>query len=377
MKVLIAGDYCPIERLDNRITNKEYDFIFNEVRPYTLQADYSIVNLECPVCMKEYTPIAKFGPNLQVKTKNAVDALTFAGFDMVTLANNHILDYGKEGLDDTLMTCKEYGLDVVGVGNNISEANKVFYKQIDGKILAVINCCEHEFSIATDTSSGTNPLNPIRQFYQIKEARNNADYVLVIVHGGHEHFQLPSPRMKEVYHFFIDTGADAVVNHHQHCFSGREIYNGKPIYYGLGNFCFDYKKGKCDDGWHKGFMLELDFSCKQIISREIPYIQCRNQPSVEILKDTEEFFIKFNRLNEIIVDDYLLNVEVNKRYDRASHYFSIYLEPYSNRYLRKLRQLKLIPSLVRKQKLTTYLNLIDCESHRDKLLYYLHKRNRE
>ena len=96
------------------------------------------------------------------------------------------------------------------------------YKRKDGETLAIINCCEHEFSIADDDSAGANPLNPIQQYYKIKEARLNADYVLVIVHGGHEMYQLPSLRMVDTYRFFIDAGADAVVNHHQHCFSGYE-----------------------------------------------------------------------------------------------------------------------------------------------------------
>ena len=77
--------------------------------------------------------------------------------------------------------------------------------------MAVINCCEHEFSVTTGDFPGANPLNPIRQFYKISEARKDADYVVVIVHGGHEMLQLPSPRMQELYRYFIDVGADAVI----------------------------------------------------------------------------------------------------------------------------------------------------------------------
>lgn len=83
----------------------------------------------------------------------------------------------------------KYGIDTVGAGKNLKEASKVFYKQIGDQLLAVINCCEHEFSIATEHEAGANPLNLIQQYYQIKEAREKADNVLVIVHGGHEHFQ--------------------------------------------------------------------------------------------------------------------------------------------------------------------------------------------
>ena len=117
---------------------------------------------------------------------------------------NHILDYGHEGLLKSIECCKDQGLDVVGVGDNLSEAERIIYLEKDGKKLAIINCCEHEFSIATESEAGANPLNPIRQYYAIQEAKKHADYVLVIVHGGHEHFQLPSPRMQETYRFFVD-----------------------------------------------------------------------------------------------------------------------------------------------------------------------------
>lgn len=70
--------------------------------------------------------------------------------------------------------CRTQGLDIVGIGNNLEDANKTLYLEKDGKRLAVINCCEHEFSIATDTVAGANPLNPIRQFYAIQEANGKS-----------------------------------------------------------------------------------------------------------------------------------------------------------------------------------------------------------
>lgn len=378
MKILIAGDYCPLGRLATKITKRSYDIILGEIQPYTEQVDYSIVNLECPVCLGDYPPIYKYGPNLRVKTKNAVEALKYAGFDMVTLANNHILDYGEAGLRDTICVCHEFGIDVVGVGENIRAARQIFYKNIKHKTLAIINCCEHEFSIATETSGGAYPINPIQQFYQIHEARKNADVVLVIVHGGHEYFQLPSLRMKETYRFFIDAGADAVVNHHQHCFSGKEIYKGKPIYYGLGNFCFDMdsRSEKVFSVWNEGYMVELDFSADNLREREIPYIQCYKSSNIEIQKNTLAFYTKFRQLSEIIEDDERLKAAVHEYYDKATSLFDILWEPYENRYMRKLRMMKLIPSVISKRKFISFFDYINCEAHRDKLLYFLNMRNK-
>ena len=216
MKILIAGDFCPQDRVATLIDRKEYTPIFSEVIHLTKKADYSIVNFECAVVEGNAQAINKCGPNLRC-TSYAVEAIKYAGFDAVTLANNHIYDYGEKGLKDTLETLESYQVDYVGAGENIEEVAKVLYKDIGEERLAIINCCEHEFSIATKSSGGANPLNVIQQYYAIQKAKQLADYVLVIVHGGHEYFQLPSLRMVENYRFFIDAGADGVINHHQHC----------------------------------------------------------------------------------------------------------------------------------------------------------------
>ena len=286
MKILIAGDYCPNNRVANLIENGDYEIIFSEIKEAIEEKgiDYSIVNFECPVVLSNAEPIDKIGPNLKCTSK-AVDAIKYAGFNCVTLANNHILDYGVEGWKDTINVCSKAGLDIVGVGNDLTDSHRILYKQIGDKILAIINCCEHEFSVATESSAGANPLNPIQQYYDIQKARDNADYVLVVVHGGHEGYQLPSVRMVDTYRFFIDAGADIVVNHHQHCFSGYEVYKNKPIFYGIGNFCFE-RKNVVNDIWNYGYMVVLEFIEGQILFDYIPYKQCSEEPKVKIiLKD--------------------------------------------------------------------------------------------
>ena len=285
MKIIVAGDFAPRARLAKQIEERKFSEVFPEdVRKVIKSADFSFVNFESPVVEDGYQPIPKCGPNLRC-TSAAAEAVRYAGFTGVTMANNHILDFGPEGLRKSIECCKSQDLDVVGVGDNLSEAEKILYLEKDGKKLAIINCCEHEFSIASDTTAGANPLNPIRQYYSIQEAKKQADYVLVIVHGGHEHFQLPSPRMQETYRFFVDAGADAVVNHHQHCYSGYEVYRGKPIFYGLGNFCFD-RPGKVST-WNEGYLVALDTLDSTFMV--IPYNQCAYTPSVRLLHDTIEF----------------------------------------------------------------------------------------
>lgn len=280
------------------------------------------------------------------------------------MANNHFYDFGDIGVKDTIDTLKEYQIDYFGGGININEAKKTLYKEIKGKKIAFINFCEREWSIATETTGGSAPLNPVQNYYQIKEAKENADYVIVIVHGGREHYQLPLPRMKETYQFFIDSGADVVVNHHQHCYSGYEIYNGKPIFYGLGNFCFDSMNGKRNKLWEEGFILKLLINDK-IDFELIPYIQCGEKPNVEILDDRLEFNNKINELNQIIDNVNLLESNfLNQVQKERAEYFS-YLEPIRNRYILALQRRKLFPSFIKNNYKLLLSNLIRCESHRD------------
>lgn len=368
MKILIAGDFCPKHRVADLLDRGEFDKVLGDVIQIIGQSDYSMVNFECPVCQGDEKPIEKLGPNLKCSEKG-IAAINWAGFNCVTLANNHFLDYGKEGVEHTLKACEKYSIDTVGGGLNLNEASKILYKEIDGKTLAIINCCEHEFSIATDETAGSNPLNPIQQYYAIKEAKTKADYVLVIVHGGHEHYQLPSPRMQETYRFFIDAGSDGVVNHHQHCYSGFEVYKGKPIIYGLGNFLFD-NPNKRNGIWNDGYMVVISFGDPKSPSfKIIPYTQCNEEPKVTLIENEKEFFKNINSLNSTISDDYKLKAaheEMKRKYAKG---YQCLLQPYSFRIDKGLYNRGYLPSLVSQKKKYQILNYLQCEAHLERFIY--------
>lgn len=368
MKIIIAGDFCPINRVAQKFDQGDFESVLGDVKVIVADADYSIINFECPVTKDGDRPIEKQGPNLHCSEKG-VEAVKWAGFDCVTLANNHFFDYGKEGVKHTLEACEKYGVDTVGGGMNLYEASNILYKEIESKTLAVINCCEHEFSIATKEKAGSNPLNPIQQYYAIQDAKAKADNVLVIVHGGHELWQLPSPRMQETYRFFIDAGADAVVNHHQHCYSGYEIYKSKPIFYGLGNFCFD--KPKYFEGlWEYGYMVNIFFGDKMSFEL-IPYEQCTIKPTINSLEDCSTFNMRIKELNSIIADSHLLAEKNSMYYQQQTKYTRLSFEPYHGKVLNKLYKTGLLPKLMNKSKYLKLQNMLVCESHRDKILYFL------
>ena len=371
MKILIAGDFCPRDRVAHLFEKGDFASVLSDVKGVISEADYSIVNFECPVTKGGEKPIKKLGPNLQCSEKG-MEAVKWAGFDCVTLANNHFYDFGDEGVVNTIEACKKYGVDTVGGGINLAEASKTLYKKIGNETLAIINCCEHEFSIASETSAGSNPLNPIQQYYAIKEAKTKADCVLVIVHGGHEHWQLPSPRMVETYRFFIDVGADVVVNHHQHCYSGYEVYNGKPIFYGLGNFCFDINPAKREDIWNYGYMVKILFDNNGIGYEIFPYEQCGEKEGVMMLSK-DAFDGRIQEFNKILSDKATLEKETQKYYDKAAGYYGNILEPMNNRIYLSCKSRGWLPSLISEKRKLIATNYICCEAHRDKLMWWLNK----
>lgn len=372
MKVLVAGDYSPKERVRQLIVDGHYNDVLSSVKPLLAGADYSLVNFESAVTTGTERAIKKAGPALSCPGAS-VNLLKDAGFDSVTLANNHIRDFGDAGVINTISALREAGMEYVGGGATIDEAERTLFKTIGGKTIAIINVCEHEFSLASENRCGAAPLDAVKESRKIISSKSAADFVIVIIHGGNEYYQLPSPRMKSLYRFFVEMGADAVINHHQHCISGYEVYNGRPIFYGLGNFCFDWK-AKRDSTWNVGYMVSLTLDT-QIGFELIPYIQCKEEPAVVLMDGDRKarFFEEIGNLNAIIADDALLREHYDAFCKRRKPAIISPFTPYLTSYVRIAAGRHYIPYLIPDNKICAQINFIECESHRDVLLDVLHK----
>lgn len=371
MNVLIAGDFVPCQRIAARIENGDFSCM-EEVKTIIQASDYAIVNFESPVVMHEAKPIDKTGPNLKC-TEKAMECIAKTGFNCITLANNHFRDFGQTGVEDTIDSCERYHIDYVGGGRTIANASRTLIKKIDGQVLAIINCCEHEWSIATSSYGGSNPLDIVAICRAVNEARRQADYVLVIVHGGTEGYNLPTPRMKNTYRFFVEQGADIVVNHHQHCYSGYEVYQGKPIFYGIGNFCFDKLVAREDKLWEEGYLVELQLK-EEIGFRLYPYSQCKEDNlRVKLRTDQSEFNDSLHYLNSIIANDDDLELQFERLALKGKASACQILSPYSLTLMQRLYSKRLLPSFVTKKRMKQLLAHIQCESHRDILMFGLNK----
>ncbi len=370
IKIFISGDFAPRLRVKDSILRGDYDSLYNDMLKIIRQSDYAITNLESPLT-DMVTPIRKTGPNLIAPTKS-VEALKCVPFHMVTLANNHAMDQGKQGLKSTINILKENDIDYVGAGLNEEEIKEPRYVNIKGKTIAIINCCENEWSTMLSEGVGCNPLNDIAIYYQIDKAKRHSDYCFLIIHGGHEMYELPSPRMVKLYRWFIDLGVDAVIGHHTHCYCGREVYNGKNIIYSLGNFVFDHPHWK-SGAWTEACACVLEVTDMGIDVQMIPFRQCNDKVGIQLLKSDElqSFTTKDLEKTNLIQDDERLNQEFSKYLHNKANLFEAYIEPISGKWVLALKKFHVIKSFLSSKKRLLLLNLIRCESHRDILINQL------
>ncbi|MDC9499812.1 MULTISPECIES: CapA family protein [unclassified Pseudoalteromonas] len=358
MKILITGDlvinknYNPTENIDKKLID-----LFSN-------SDFNVTNLEAPVT-NVTKKIVKSGPHLKSHKTSTLNVLKKLNINIATLANNHIKDYGEEGVTDTIDFCKSNGIDTLGAGVDLAEAsNYLVLNTKEGKI-ALINIAENEWASADETKSGANGMNLIKDIKSIQKAKAENDFVFVIVHGGHEYYNLPSPRIQEQYRFYAEQGADLVVGHHTHTISGHEIYNDTPIYYSLGNFLFT--EGSNYEGWYTGLVLEININSGIIVDTLHPVQLSKDDFSLSLSDGQDKLDIieqESDYSNIIICKNRLLDCWLSFIDSRRKSYLN-YWSPkifIRNRYLRTL--LKWF-SFTNSYGLSYYLNLMSCESHHD------------
>ena len=211
-------------------------------------------NLEGPVCRDGLKPIAKVGPHLHSAPFDLKGSWAFA------LANNHFMDFKEEGMHESISFLRDKGFAFGGAGGNETEARKILWLRENGKSIAVICCCEHQFGVAGPDMAGVAAQGAWVAESIVRAQKDGADVVVVSSHAGSESTKLVSPRLQALYHSWIDVGADVIHGHHAHVPQGWEIYSGKPIFYGLGNFIVkkeDWANNK-DQMW--SLVVRLDVS---------------------------------------------------------------------------------------------------------------------
>ncbi|WP_345243118.1 CapA family protein [Pontibacillus salipaludis] len=246
ISITFGGDVLMEYSLVTTMKDSGPDYPFQHVAPLFKKSDYTVVNLETPIT-SAMTPFPKLY-NFKASPL-LLDGLSNAGVDLVSLANNHTLDYNVQGLLDTFKALEDKNMAYIGAGHNQKEAYQEQRISIKNQTVAILAFSE----VLPDLSWYAGKHTPgVASGYQldrvlsiVDKVKKEVDYVLVYYHWGDEKVHLPNKDQTHIAHTLVDHGVDAVIGSHPHVLQGFEVYNGKPIAYSLGNFLFpNYVTGK-------------------------------------------------------------------------------------------------------------------------------------
>ena len=179
MRILIGGDVSPTF-VNDKLLNGEGEVLFGNLPSLFKQADRVILNFECAMTEHDGV-IKKCGPNLKC-TPLFAKALKNVGVTDCALSNNHIFDYGTKGALDTMKHLEEAGINHTGFGKDYADARRDLIIEKDGKSVAIINVCEHEYCYALEDRLGARPFDPFDTIEDIRAAKSKHDFVVVLYH---------------------------------------------------------------------------------------------------------------------------------------------------------------------------------------------------
>lgn len=257
LSIAVTGDVMFARKMPNVLNLDSSPF--NGVSDVTSNADLLLINFEnaatssdaavkgdVPLkCDPSYVPLAK------------ANNLTIAA-----LANNHAIDYGIDGMRDTISNLKNSNITPIGAGENEDEAHQAIVENVNGRKITILNYMdsnnfqEYSYDVmpyANNSNPGYSAYDKEDAFKQISE-NNDSDLIIVYMHFGNEYSNSPNDDQVEIAHELIDYGADVIIGAHPHVTQGIEMYKDKPIFYSLGNFIFD----QSNTATHSAYFLKID-----------------------------------------------------------------------------------------------------------------------
>jgi poly-gamma-glutamate synthesis protein (capsule biosynthesis protein) len=329
-------------------------FMAPDLAEYLSQHDLAVCNFEGAMPAAGAEPIEKVGPAM-AHVAEAMTDVRRAGFDVVSLANNHVYDFGDAGLKATLEACRS--IVPVGAGLRWEDAYACRKVDLGDLTLGFLAFSEAQFGALLEPCGrgGYAWIGHAGVETVVKQARKEVDVLFVQCHAGVENIALPLPEWREKYRQLITWGADAVIAHHPHVPQGWETFEGKPICYSLGNFFFPAHA----EGW--GMSASLMFDGATFVQLEAKPVVCRDglaafemQRMAEL--ETRRDALAPGRYEELIERDLvrLWNEVYSRHYRFACSGFA------SHSWLRDLKRALLIPAREKQRRL---LHNLQIESH--------------
>lgn len=369
MKILVLGDVGASESNMQAFCNADDDLFSREIQELCAQADTVLLNLEKPLA-NVASPLGKCPPDYIAPTET-INGIKLLHPEVVTLANNHIMDQRVQGLQSTMDVLAKNGIQYVGVGNDLDEARKPLIITREDIRVGIYACCEKEFSFATATTAGANGFDPLETFDDIMELRKVCDYLIVLFHGGMQGYPYPTPYQQRVCRKMCEKGADLVVCQHSHIIGCEEEYLNGRIIYGQGNFLLD---DVSDDSWRAGLMVEVTIGQEEKTVNYIPVqtrdhkamIHSNKYPVLELFFDRSREIANgdavdelFSRISDAKLSDYLVKLSGKRRLTQKVY--------------RRLGITGKYRKLYSKEACYMILDYLYCDSHRTAIEYGLQK----
>lgn len=295
--ILVGGDILLDRGVDKYLEKNGFDYPYNNIRDEIQKSHIAFANLECPLTGRGKPALKRPELIFRGSTENA-SALKAAGFDVLNLANNHTMDQGREGLMDTIELLESSGLRVLGAGSSRYEARKpVFIEKESTRIgfLGYNDFPPEGYIVDEDKADVARPdIKTLGE--EVKAAREQCDFLVVSFHWGKEFDRYPGERQREMAHTAIDSGAGIVIGHHPHILQNVEEYEGKLIFYSLGNFVFDRQ---LHEGTDETVMLDMavaDGDCSEVRVIPVKIEECR--PVIMHGQEAEDVLGRYRDLSE-------------------------------------------------------------------------------
>jgi poly-gamma-glutamate synthesis protein (capsule biosynthesis protein) len=297
VSLMAVGDVMLSRNVAKKMKAHGNDYPFLETAEYLKTGDIVFGNLETPITsgreIQTGEMIFRADPGVE-------KALAEANFSILSLANNHTPNFGEKGLKDTFKYLNQAGIKFAGAGENVEEANSPVYLEQRGLKFAFLAYNSPDVVpksyFAGENHAGTAPMDIEKMTEAVKKAKENSDFVIVSMHAGNEYVQKPNQFQINFAHAAIDAGAELVIGHHPHVLETVEKYNGKYIFYSLGNFVFDQM---WSEATREGVIVKITFNKNGVIKTEfVPtLIEDYCQPKILEGKDAEKI-LEFLKLPE-------------------------------------------------------------------------------
>lgn len=288
-RLFFAGDFCSTPSVDQL-------YVAAELKKIISSCDLKILNFEVPL-KPNTVDLSSQKRKRYYQNDDTPLFLRDLGFNLFSIANNHIFDWGVEGFKKTKAILGE---GAFGAGT-YEDAYKVKIVEVNGLKIGFLALSFAAYTGVFDDVTKHEGfacayINDLHVNHVILNAKNEVDYLFVLPHDGIEYIDIPTPEIIARYRDFVDYGADGVIGTHPHCPQGWEEYKGRPIFYSLGNFLFNSKEGYDYRAtnrlhWYEGLCVVISIDGNGI-NWEV--VNTRNVDNLHLQLDNEKERIQYN-----------------------------------------------------------------------------------